>query len=100
MKGRGRGYHPCFVGETRMTHCRHSAAPYFLLCCCCCVLLLVGCATTRVVTIINKPPDALIKDDNIGRGRGSYTEQFYFGKPTDVHLVVASRPGYKDTRAE
>ncbi|HEY7086524.1 MAG TPA: hypothetical protein VH518_00465 [Tepidisphaeraceae bacterium] len=62
--------------------------------------LLAGCATTRVVTVNTRPADATLKVDNVDKGRGPYTQQYYFDKPTDVHAVVASRPGFKDTRLD
>jgi hypothetical protein len=60
------------------------------------VLLLTGCRTQRVVTIIAKPADAVVKINGIDRGRGTVTERFTFERPGDVFYVTASRKGFQD----
>ena len=59
------------------------------------LVLCVGCSTARTVTIIPKPEDATIKIDRVERGRGQVTETFAFRSPSEVHVVEASRVGYK-----
>jgi hypothetical protein len=57
--------------------------------------LSIGCNRARTVTIIPKPGDATIKIDRVERGRGQVTETFLFRSPSEVHVVEASRVGYK-----
>lgn len=60
------------------------------------VFLMAGCATVRTVTISTKPTDAVLRIDDVERGPAPITEQFVFNSPADVHVVTASRPGYRD----
>src|SRR5262245_2442757 len=82
-----------------MTQSRRIAALSFLSCVCV-LLMVVGCATTRVVTVSTKPADGNLKVDNGGKGRGPDTQEVFWDRPADVHSVVGSRPGFKDTRVE
>jgi hypothetical protein len=56
---------------------------------------VVGCTTTRTVTIVAKPEDAMIKIDGVDYGRGPVTESFVFKDPSKVYQIEANRTGYK-----
>src|SRR5688572_30376177 len=62
--------------------------------------LVPGCTTTRTVTVIPKPEDAMIKINRVDRGRGQVTETLRFDSPSDVHVIEARRTGYKDASVQ
>lgn len=60
------------------------------------LVLAAGCAAPRSVTISTKPPDAIIKIDGVEQGRAPVSRELAFDDPAKVHVVTASRRGYKD----
>lgn len=62
--------------------------------------LLTGCQTTRVVNISTQPPDAMIKINGVDQGRAPLDAQVVFKDANDVHVVTASRRGYKDASVQ
>ena len=59
-----------------------------------------GCAQTHSVTFTARPADAKIAVNDLPGRTGPVTHEFQFRSNTEVHRVVASRPGYKDAVAE
>jgi hypothetical protein len=63
-------------------------------------VLAGGCAAPRTVTILTKPPDAMIKIDGVDQGQAPVTRPIAFTNPNQVHLITASRRGYKESTVQ
>ena len=68
----------------------------------CAAVFAVGCAggQSRRIRISTRPPGASIQIDGVNRGPAPVSHDFPFRSNTEVHRVVASKPGYKDTVLE
>jgi dipeptidyl aminopeptidase/acylaminoacyl peptidase len=58
--------------------------------------MLGACSTTRSVTVTAVPGDAALKLDGESIGTGTATRDIVFQNAQDVHVIAASRLGYKD----
>lgn len=60
------------------------------------VTLGTGCSVRRNVTIMTLPTDAAIWVDGVKSGEGRVSQPLLFANEKTVHVVTASRLGYKD----
>lgn len=59
--------------------------------------LVCGCTTTRTFTIFTRPDDATIKIDGVDVGPSPVRRTLTFSNSDDVHVVIASRRGYRES---
>jgi Tol biopolymer transport system component len=63
----------------------------------CLLALLTGCATSRTVTIMTKPPGATVEvDGGVYRKKAPFSYTFTWESDTDSHRVEAMLPGYQN----